>query len=84
MRLEAGVRGRSVTIFECRPPWPDGGTEWTRAPIGQLRYDAGSGLWTLYWADSDDRWHLYDLIEPGSVDELLAEIKADPMCIFWG
>lgn len=31
-----------------------------------------------------DAWHLYDLIEPGSVAELLAEIERDPTAIFWG
>jgi hypothetical protein len=36
MRVEVGVRGKSVTIFECRPPWPEGDAEWTRMPIGRL------------------------------------------------
>jgi len=35
MRVEVGVRGKSVTIFESRPPWDKQGTEWSRLPIGQ-------------------------------------------------
>ncbi len=84
MRVEAGVRGKSVTIFECRPPWDNKGTEWTRQPIGQLRYDPEAARWTLFWADRNSRWHLYDLVDPGTVEDLLGEIDRDPTCIFWG
>jgi hypothetical protein len=84
MRVEAGERGKSVTIFECRPPWPEKEAEWTRMPIGQLRFDPATALWTLFWADRNDRWHLYDLIDSGTVDQLLREIEDDPTCIFWG
>jgi hypothetical protein len=84
VRIEASVRGKSVTIFDCRPPWHPGLAEWSRVPVAQLRYAPDAEQWTLYWADRDSRWHLYDLIEPGSVAALLAEIDEDPTCIFWG
>lgn len=79
-----GVRGKSVTLFECRPPWNREGTEWTRMPIGQLRFDPAATLWSLFWADRNDRWHPYELIDPGTVEHRLSEIEKDPMCIFWG
>ena len=84
IRLEVTVRRTSVTMFDCRPPWSEDLTEWSRMPIGQLRYDASANRWTLYWSDRNSRWHLYDLIAPGSVEELLTEIDKDPTCIFWG
>jgi hypothetical protein len=84
LRVEADVRGRSVTIVECRPPWHPNLTAWSRMRIAQLRYNGTGYLWRLYWADRNGRWHPYDLIDPGSVDELLAEIDDDPTCIFWG
>ena len=84
VRVEMGVRGKSVTIFECRPPWKEPETEWTRMRIGQLRFALASGLWSLFWADRNGRWHPYDLIEPGTVEQLLIEIENDPTCIFWG
>lgn len=37
-----------------------------------------------YCADRNSRWHQYDLIEPGTVAELLTEIEQDPTGIFWG
>ncbi|MDP9340673.1 MAG: DUF3024 domain-containing protein [Actinomycetota bacterium] len=86
IRMEYTIRGPSITIFECRPPWrPDFGPEWTRMPIAQLRYNPGASLWTLYRADRNSRWHVYELIDPApGVEPLLAEIDADPTGIFWG
>ena len=84
MRVEADVRGKSVTIHDCRPPWHPNLTEWSRLPVAQLRYDPDSQLWTLYWADRNSRWHRYDDLQPGSIDELLNEIDDDSTCIFWG
>ena len=84
VRVEAAVRGKSVTIFDCHPPWHEDLTEWTRVPVAQLRYDPDSTTWTLYWADRNSKWHRYDAIEPGTADELLSEINEDPTCIFWG
>jgi Protein of unknown function (DUF3024) len=83
-RVEASSRGKNVSIYDCRPPWSPELTEWSRVPIAQLRYDADHNHWTLYWADRNSRWHRYERLEPGTVDELLAEIDNDPTCIFWG
>jgi Protein of unknown function (DUF3024) len=84
IRVEADIRGKSVTILECRPPWHENQTDWSRMRVAQLRFSDETMLWTLYWADRNSRWHLYDLINPGTVDELLTEIADDPTCIFWG
>ena len=85
LRIEYTVRGNSVTIFDCRAPWHESvGPEWSRLPVAQLRFDPERGQWTLFCSDRNSRWHLYDLIEPGSIAELLAEIDADPTGIFWG
>ena len=44
-----------------------------------------SAGWTLFCFDGDGRAHWY---EPGgrglTVMQALAEIEADPTCIFWG
>ncbi len=83
-RIEATRRGNSVTIFDFRATWQPGSEEWSRAAVAQLRYSDDDERWSLYYADSNSRWHLYDLIEPGSVAELLEEIDDDPTGIFWG
>ena len=85
-RVEADVRASSVTIFDCRPPWhpDDAGADWTRTPVAQLRYDQSKATWTLYWSDSNRRWHRYEHVPPGTMDGLLAEVDADPTAVFWG
>lgn len=86
IRIEVGVRGSFVTIFECRPPWhPDGDPEWTKLKTAQLRYDDDLEHWTLYWSDRNGRWHRYwDTEATNSVVPLLEEIDEDPTGIFWG
>jgi hypothetical protein len=86
MRLELSVRGNSITIVERRPPWSElVGPEWTWMRIAQLRYEARSGTWALYYADREDRWWPYDFAEPSpGVDELLRALDEDPSGIFWG
>ena len=84
IRIEAGVRGSSVSIYECRPPWHPDLTEWSKVRVAQLRYSAETHHWSLYWADRNGRGHRHDDLEPGPVDKLLGEIEADPTCIFWG
>lgn len=86
IRIELDVRGRSVTIMECRAPWtPEIGPEWTRFPIARLRHVQADDVWMLDWRDRNLRWHVYDRIGPSThVDPLLAEIEADPTSIFWG
>ena len=86
MRVEMDVDAQAITILECRPPWSEGlGTEWTRQEIARLRYAKSTGLWTLYWPDSNSKFHRYEDLDPTpKIERLLAEIDADPTCIFWG
>lgn len=86
VRVECDQRGKNLTIYECRPPWnPDLGTEWTRQPVAQLRYDPTGARWTLYYADRHGRWHPYPETQPSNhIATLLAELTVDPTGIFWG
>ena len=52
VRIEATVRGSSVTILECRPLWQGNLTEWFKVRVAQLRYSASMHDWSLYWADA--------------------------------
>jgi hypothetical protein len=86
MRVEVDETPRGLTILDCRPPWPDQtDSEWMRMPIARLGYSKQAAEWTLYYADRNSRFHRYPECGPSRhVADLLAEIDADPTCIFWG
>ena len=84
-RVEADGRGNRVSIFDCRPPWHPNLTEWSRVPVAQLRYNPDTKAWTLYWADRNGRWNLYDDLAPDQpVQVLIDELNDDPTAVFWG
>jgi hypothetical protein len=80
VRLEAQVTRSAVTIVERRAPWrPDYGPQWTSRGIARLRYTKSIGRWTLYLSDRNERWHLYDRIDPSeNVLDLLDETATPP------
>jgi hypothetical protein len=85
MRMEVDVRGMTVTIVESRPPWrEDFGREWTRQGVARMKFNSVNSEWTLYWSDRNSRWHIFDLLPPGSIEEVLEEIERDQTNIFWG
>ena len=62
MRVEMSVTRNAVTILESRPPWdPAHGKEWSQQEVARLRFERTRG-WTLYWADRNSDFHVYDLI----------------------
>jgi hypothetical protein len=82
-RLEFRIRGNTVTLYECHAPWRSG-QAWSRMPSAQFRFDPDELAWTLYWADRNGRWHLYDNVVPTpDLTDLLAEVNADPTGIFF-
>ena len=85
MRMEVDVRGMTVTIVESRPPWrEDFGREWTRQGVARMKFNSVNNEWTHYWSDRNNRWHIFDLLPPGSIEEVLEEIERDQTNIFWG
>ena len=86
LRVEHRVRGRTVTIVECRPPWHESlGPGWTENPQVRMKYDDTAAAWTLYWFDRNSKAHRYDLIDAHQpIQRILDEVEADPTCIFWG
>ena len=84
MRIEFEIRGLTATIYERRPPWPVGEQEWTTLTVARIRYDTSAASWTLYWSDSDQRWHQYDIRPSSELAALLVEVERDPTGIFWG
>ena len=91
VRLEVAFRGNAAATYERRPPYVSSFTpvreneDWTRRSIAKFLYDAGTRRWALYAADRHGRWHVYDGLDPSDrLEDLIAEVDADPTGIFWG
>jgi len=84
VKMSHEFRANTVTLFEDRPRW-NKPSEWVHMPIAQFRFDTKSGRWTLYCADRNSRWHLYELVSPTSnLGVLIREVDKDPTGIFFG
>ena len=84
VRLAFDLKGTHLTLFEERAPFGDG-TQWTRMPIAQFRFDPASAEWTLYCRDRRERWQPYRYAEPAkAIGALLHAVDADQTRIFWG
>ena len=89
VRVDYRVRGRTITIIEQRPPLlAELGPDWTEIRVAQLRYTPPppmGGQWTLFWSDSNNRWHPLPDVPPASgPGPLLSTIEANPHGVFWG
>ncbi len=84
LRIGFRVRGNSIIMFEERPLFSDKSI-WTESVVAQFRFNLEDGKWSLYWADRNSRWHIYDDVLPNkNFDVLLGEVDHDPTGIFWG
>lgn len=85
IRYEIDVDSRSVTVLECRPPWRGDGGEWTRFPICRFCYTKVTKQWSLYWRDSNLKFHEHDLVAPTPhIQELIDYVANDRSGVFWG
>lgn len=84
-RLAFRTRLNTMTLYECHGPWNPKFPKNSRDSIAQFRYDPEDKVWTLYWADEQEKWHLYDQVEPTpELARLIAEVDADPLGVFFG
>lgn len=84
IRLHHTIRGNTVTLYEIRPGF-DNSAVWVKTPIARFRFDADTGLWSLYWRDGNRRWRHYEDLAPNrNLELLISEVDRDPTSIFWG
>jgi hypothetical protein len=85
VRIECQVADRHLTVVDSRPPRVGTDREWIATPVARLRYTKSTGLWELYWRDSNGRFRVYEQLAPSPrVEDLLAELDRDPTALFWG
>lgn len=82
--LDFRISGQSVEIFEIRPVWMRDG-ETHEIPIAKATFVRTRGVWQLYWQRRDLKWHSYEpLPKSATIEEIVAEVDADPCACFWG
>jgi hypothetical protein len=82
--LDFRIAGQSIEIFEIRPVWQGNG-ETHEIPIAKAIFVRTRGVWQLYWQRRDLKWRSYEpLPAVRSIEEVIAEIDADPCACFWG
>ena len=84
LEIRFRVDGQAVTVYERRPTFQIPG-KFTECAVARFRYNRQTRLWTLYWADRNLRWHIYERIKPArNLKVLVEEVERDPTGIFWG
>ncbi len=83
-RLAFRIRENAVTLYGCTGPWHPRFPKSSRRPCAQFHFDPDNQVWTLHWADSHQRWHLYGDVEPThDLAQLIAEVHVDPTGVFF-
>ena len=76
------LEGNDAFISERRPDWQDRSIVRDH-DIAKLRFVVSRRVWTLYWRDSNLRWHRFEDCEPArDIGDLLAVVDSEP--IFYG
>ena len=84
LRLGYEFGPSDVVLFEERPDFRNP-AEWLRHDIAKFRWVARRKQWELFCQFRDLKWRGYEPHPTAATfEELLAEVEADPTCIFWG
>lgn len=85
LRLGFRTRLNTMTLYVCCGPWKPRFPKDSRFPVAQFRYDPDERLWTLYWVDEHEQWHLYEQVAPATdLLRLIQEVDDDPSKVFFG
>lgn len=74
------IRRDNITLIESRPFWQDK-SKWIDSKIAQIRFNNRYKTYTLYCANRNGKWLLYEPLEPCYE---LDEIDTDNRDIFLG
>ncbi|MCW8830730.1 MAG: DUF3024 domain-containing protein [Gammaproteobacteria bacterium] len=84
LQITFKIINNEVWIYEKRPIW-NNPSEWSEMPVAKTKYILKTKQWTLYWADRNSKWHIYNEIRPNKdIKKIIQEIDNDPTGIFWG
>lgn len=84
LRYEYEVLDSSALLKQARPSFLNA-SSWASNPVAKFRYSQAKNVWTLYWADSNEKWHRVSSAKAApDIRTLLAAVLDDPSGVFWG
>ncbi len=58
--------------------------DWTSVPVAKFRYSPAKQNWSLYWPDTNERWHRLTSVKAASdIRVLLKAVASDTSGVFW-
>lgn len=85
-QLRHGFRigSNDIVIFSSRPHFKPP-HQWRDYEVAKFRFVQAAREWRLFCKFRDGRWRAYQPLPSASTfDELFAEVRADPIQVFWG
>jgi Protein of unknown function (DUF3024) len=84
LRYGYEFEANAVVLQAQRPGFMNPDT-WSTVPVAKLRYSEARQMWSLYWSDTNGRWHrLSSIPMAAEMRTLLEAIEADASGVFWG
>lgn len=57
---------------------------WVSTPVAKFRYSEARAEWSLYWSDSNSKWHRVSNVKAAKdIGVLLQTVVSDPLGVFW-
>ena len=82
-RCEFEIHENHVLLIERRPSFLNH-LEWTSVPKAKFRYSPAKDVWSLYWPDTDQRWHRLSSAKTAKdIRVLLKAVATDTSGVFW-
>jgi Protein of unknown function (DUF3024) len=73
----------AAILVEERPSFVNANA-WTSKDVAKFRYSEARNTWTLYWRDTNDKWHRVSNVEAEKeIERLLKVVVSDPLGVFW-
>jgi hypothetical protein len=84
LRYTYEIVANAALLIEQKPSFMNP-ADWASKPVAKFRYSEARNVWSLYWGDSNDRWHRLSNVKPEKdIRKLLKTVIDDPLGVFWG
>ena len=58
--------------------------DWLSTPVAKFRYSDARSEWSLYWYDTNAKWHRVSNVKAEKdIRALLQTVVSDPLGVFW-